>query len=248
MNKRFYLSIFLNLKHGPTIIPTLRRMHKHPEKYTLEQRYKYVQYVCGLIAKSAFTSTEVYGEENLPKEGGYVMFPNHEGKYDMLGIVAAHKTPCTFIMDKAKSYQFIVREIVDCIDAKRLDLNDIRQNLRIINKVSEEVKQGFRYVIFSEGGYKDNGNNVRAFKPGSFKCATLAKAPIVPVTLIDSHLPYGSNIKGHIKTKVIFMKPLYYDDYKDMKTPEICDYVRNQIIECMRTYGIEQDPDFDPYE
>lgn len=246
MNIRFYLSIILNLKHGPKIISTLRKMHNHPEKYTFEERYRYVQHVLGLIAKAANTSTEVFGTENLPKTGGYVMYPNHEGKYDILGIVNAHEQPCSFVMDKSKSYQFLVREIIDCIDAKRLEINNIRQNLKVINKMTEEVKQGKRYVIFSEGGYKDNGNNVRAFKPGSFKCATNAKAPIVPVTLIDSHLPYSSNVKGHIKTKVIFMKPLYYDDYKDMKTPEICEYVRNQIIECMKSYGIEQDPNFDP--
>ena len=36
-----------------------------------------------------------YGMENLPKEGGYVMFPNHQGKYDALGIVYTHKKPCT---------------------------------------------------------------------------------------------------------------------------------------------------------
>ena len=31
--------------------------------------------------------TKAYGQENLPKEGGYMMYPNHQGKYDALGIV-----------------------------------------------------------------------------------------------------------------------------------------------------------------
>ena len=49
------------------------------------------------------------------------MYPNHQGKYDALGIIYAHKQPCSFVMDKAKSNSFLVKELVDMLGAKRLN-------------------------------------------------------------------------------------------------------------------------------
>ncbi len=58
-------------------------------------------------------------------------------------------------MDKAKSNTILVREFVDLLQGKRLDKKkDVRQALTIINEVSEEVKQGKRYILFPEGGYE----------------------------------------------------------------------------------------------
>ena len=192
------------------------------------------------MKKSGKITTEAYGVENLPTEGGYVMFPNHQGKYDALGIISAHDKPCTFVMDKAKSYSFLVKEIVDLIDAKRLEINNVRQGLTIINEMTEEVKQGKRFIIFSEGGYGHNHNKVQQFKPGSFKSAVRAKAPLVPVTLIDSYKPFNSLSIGKVTTKVIFMKPLLYEEDKDMKTPEIATVVRQRIIDTMKEYGVDE--------
>ncbi len=235
---RFFLAILVNLKRGPKLIRTMRKMIKHKDRYPEKVRYAYAQRFIRILMKSARITTDVYGLENLPKEGGYVMYPNHQGKYDALGIMYAHKEPCTFVMDKAKSFGFLVREMVDLLGAKRLVLGDVRQNLKVMEQITEEVQTGTRFILFSEGGYDKNGNMVQRFKPGSFKCAMKAKVPIIPVTLIDSYLAFNSSKLGPVKTKVIFGKPITYDCYKDMKTPEVADLVRNTIIETMDEYGV----------
>lgn len=237
---RFYYVIIRNMFRAPLIMPPMRDMAKHKDRYTFEQRYAYAQKVINYMKDTGRIKTEVYGEENLPKEGGYVMFPNHQGKYDALGIIYAHKKPCTFVMDKRKSYTFLVREIVNLIEAKRIVIDDVRQGLTIINQMTTEVKKGRRYIIFSEGGYSNNHNKVQEFKPGSFKSAMRAQAPIVPVCLIDSYkVFYGPIFWKPVTTKVIFMKPLYYDEYKDMKSPEIAKLVRQRIIDTMKEYGVD---------
>lgn len=236
---RFIFAILLNTKRGPQILPTMRKMIRHKERYPEKTRYAYAIRLIRYLKKSARITTEIYGTENLPEEGGYIMYPNHQGKYDALGIMYAHRNPCTFVMDKAKSYGFLVRELVDLLGAKRLELNNVRQNFKIMNQITNEVKnEGKKFILFSEGGYDRNGNVVQRFKPGSFKCATSAKAPIVPVTLIDSYLAFNSLKFGPVTTKVIFGKPLYYDDYKDLKTHEIADIVRNTIISTMEEFGV----------
>ena len=235
---RFLIAIITNLKNGPAFISTMRKMTKHGEKFSERDKYAYALKIVRSLMKSARISTKVYGVENLPKEGGYVMYPNHQGKYEVLGIMYGHRDPCTFVMDKAKSYGFMVREMVDLLGAKRLMLDDVRQNIVIMDKITKEVAEGKRYILFSEGGYDNNGNIVQRFKPGSFKCAMRAKVPIIPVTLIDSYLAFNSIKRGPIQTKVIFGKPLLYDDYKDLKTHEVADIVRNTIIATMEEHGI----------
>lgn len=235
---RFIIAILFNAKRGPEIVPTMRKMIKHKEKYPEKTRYAYAMRLIRYLKKSARITTEVYGTENLPEEGGYVMYPNHQGKYDALGIMYAHHNPCTFVMDKAKSYGFLVREMVDLLGAKRLALDDVRQNVRIMAQIEEEVKEGKRFILFSEGGYASNGNIVQRFKPGSFKCAMKAKVPIIPVTLIDSYLAFNSFKPGPVTTKVIFGEPILYETYKDMKTHEVADMVRNTIISTMEEFGV----------
>ena len=46
-----------------------------------------------LMNKSGKITTEACGLENLPETGGYIMYPNHQGKYDLLGIIT---TPVSY--------------------------------------------------------------------------------------------------------------------------------------------------------
>ena len=228
---RFIFVIIINYFRIVHAIFKMRFMNTHPDLFTEQERYDFVRDRMIMVNKTGHIKTEVYGLENLPREGGYVMYPNHQGKYDSLAIITAHEKPCTFVMDDKKSYMILVKEVIDTIGAKRLVIGDVRQNMGIISEITEDVKEGKKYILFSEGGYDHNKNNVQEFKPGSFKCATRAKAPIVPVALMDTYQPFNSNRLGRCTAKVYFLPPLYYEDYKDKKTPEIAAEVKQRIVE-----------------
>ena len=235
---RFIYVILANLFRAPYMIPKMRYQANHPEKYSEAKRYNLVRHAITLMKRSGRIHTRAYGEENLPKEGGYVMFSNHQGKYDALGIMISHKEPCSFVMDKNKSNMVLVKEIVDLVQGKRLDKNDVRQALTIINEVAQEVREGRKYIFFPEGGYEFNNKNVMGdFKPGSFKCAVKAKAPIIPVALIDSYKVFNSFSLGKVTTQVHFLKPFYYEDYKGLKTVEIAQLVKERIGEVLAQYS-----------
>ena len=147
---KFIYVILMNLFRAPYMIPKMRREADHPEKYSVEERYALARHVIRLMKVTGGIHTKSYGTELLPTEGGYMMYPNHQGKYDALGIIYTHREPCSLVMDKAKSNTILVREFVDLLQGKRLDKKDVRQALTIINEVSEEVKQGKRYILFPE--------------------------------------------------------------------------------------------------
>lgn len=126
MLKLFYV-IFMNLHRAPYMIPRMRAEADHPQRYTEEQRYSLVQHAIYLMNKTGKINTVETGAENLPKQGGYMMYPNHQGKYDVLGIMYTHKSPCSFVMDKRKSHTILVREFCDLVQAKRLEKDNPRQ-------------------------------------------------------------------------------------------------------------------------
>jgi len=237
MFKLFYV-IFMNLFRAPYMIPKMRKYADHPDKYSEEKRYALVQHAIYLMNRTGKITTKAYGLENLPKEGGYMMYPNHQGKYDVLGIIYTHKEPCSFVIDKRKSHTILVREVVDLVQGKRLEKNNPRQGIHIINDVAEEVKNGKRYVLFPEGGYKfNNRNKICNFKAGSFKIALKSHMPIVPIALIDSYKVFNSFHLGPITTYIYYLEPITYDEYKDMRTQEIAALVKSRIEEKLKETG-----------
>ena len=179
---RFGYVILGNL-YRAWMIPVMDYYARHPEKYSEKFRYEYDQHVIRLMNHTGRIHTTAYGKENIPdSENGYVMFANHQGKYDALGIMLSHEKPCSVVMDDARSHGPLVRQFIDLVQGKRLKLDDLRQAAGIINEIAKEVKQGRKFIIFPSGGYEHrNQNRVDAFKPGCYKSAMKAKAPIVPV-------------------------------------------------------------------
>lgn len=231
---RYYYTIVRNIFRIKEAVKTMQDMielsKNRPDEYNEEIRYRYVQYIADVMQKTGNIKTEVYGEENLPKDGGYMMYPNHQGKYDVYGIVSVHKQPCTFVMDEEKSNYIFIKQIVDVLDAKRLDKKNNRQAMKIINEVAKEVKNGRKYILFPEGMYDNQKkNSLIEFKAGCFKICLKSKVPIVPVVLIDSYKPYNSWKVGKIKTQVHFLKPIFFDEYKDMNTQQIAELVKTKI-------------------
>ena len=227
---RFLYVLFFNLFRAPFILTKMRYQAAHPEKYTEEERYKLARRCVHLMKRTGGIFTKSYGTENLPKEGGYMLYPNHQGKYDFFGIISTHSKPCSVVMDKKKSYTIFVKEAMDLVNGKRLEIDNVRQALTIIGEVAEEVSAGRRYVLFPEGGYEfNNKNRVHDFKAGCFKISLKTKTPIIPVALIDSYRVFNSFWWGPVRTQVHYLEPIYYEEYSKMKTQEIAALVQERI-------------------
>lgn len=226
---RYYIMIAKNLFPFAGMIGKMRKLAAN-EAATEEECYEYLQHIIRFMQKKGHTRTEVYGAENLPKEGGYVMYPNHQGKYDAFGIVGAHEKTCTVVMDKAKSYDLFIKEVIDMIKGKRLDKEDVKQAFTIIIEMTEEVMQGRRYIIFPEGEYdKEKKNTLWDFKAGCFKVSQKSKTPVVPVAIIDSYKAWNSSTLKTVTTQVHFLEPIPYEEYKDLKTNGIAALVKERI-------------------
>ena len=221
--------IIRNILVLPGIIKKMQYLVK-PEIYNEETCYKYAHYIVDLMHRTGHIKTKGYGMENLPKEGGYMMYPNHQGKYDAYGIVGVHEKPCSVVMDEAKSHGPFISEVIDLLHGKRMSLKDTRQAMTVILEMSREVAEGRRYILFPEGGYVvGRKNGMGEFKAGCFKISLKTKTPIVPVVLWDSYKVYNSWWFRPVKTEVHFLPPIPYEEFKDMNTQEIAAMVQGRI-------------------
>ena len=206
----------------------------HVDKYTEEERYKLLRFIDNRAITGGRIQIDVHGEENIPKENGFMFFPNHQGLFDVLAIIQACPTPFSVVMKKEIQNIPFLKQVFACMKAFAIDREDVKQSMQVILQVTKEVKAGRNYLIFPEGTRTKDPNNVHEFKGGSFKPAVKAKCPIVPVALIDSYKSFDTKSIEKLTVQVHFLEPLLYEEYKDMKTVEIAQEVKSRIEKVIR--------------
>lgn len=226
---RFYFLMITSLPWVIYYIVKAAHQAKHPEKFSEEVNYALAQRLIAFIKKRGKITTQVFGAENLPEEGGYVMYSNHQGRYDALGIMGGHSRPCAVVMDSRRARMPISNEFINLIKGKRLIKTDPRQQVKVMQEIAEELKEGRRYLLFPEGGYTDNRNTIQPFHAGSFKCAQKACCPLVPVVIWDSYKPFGEKGLKPVQTQVHFLKPISYESYAGKSTADMRDMVQEKI-------------------
>ena len=227
--KRIIMMVLRNILLVPWMWAKLCYHASHVDKYTEEEHYRMLRFITHRANKGGNVTIDAHGLENIPKENGFMFFPNHQGLYDVLSLVDVCPKPFSVVAKKEVENVPFLKQVFKCMKAYMMDRNDIRQSLQVIVNVTNEVKNGRNYLIFPEGTRSRQGNQVQDFKGGSFKAATRARCPIIPVALINCFVPFDSKTTEHVNVQVHFLEPLLYEEYKDMKTTEIAAIVRERI-------------------
>lgn len=178
----------------------------------------------------------VINPENLPMEGPVVFIANHQSYADILSFVYNIKNhQVSFIAKDNLSKIPMFGKWILRIRGLFLHRGDARESLKTINEGVEFLRQGFSLVIFPEGT-RSRCSEMADFKPGSFKLATKARVPIIPVTLDGGYHTYeetGSVTKGcHIDFMV--HPPI---ETKDMSRAELAE-LPNMVEKIIRD-GLE---------
>lgn len=228
---RFYFIIVCNVLIEIAALIVMTYVCCHKEDFSPAARYRIARFIARYIIRFGRIRLDICGQENLPEEEGYLLISNHQGKLDALAILDAHDAPCGIVIDQETAKMVLVSQYIDLMDGIRLDRNDMRQSRNAIRQLARQLEAGQCMLIFPEGGYTDNHNRVNDFKPGAFKGASYAHAPIVPVALVDTWKPFGGKFGlRRIVVKVRFLEPIPYEIYRGMKASEVSDLVRGRII------------------
>lgn len=223
--------VFRNIVRVPFWFLHIVKMGKENSGYTEQERYDYIRNMVKKINKTGRVTVKVFGEENIPEQDGFIMFPNHQGLFDVLALMESNTHPFGVVIKKEASNIILVKQVVKALRGIAINREDIKASLEVIHQMTKEVKEGRNYLIFAEGTRSRNGNQILPFKGGTFKSAVNAKCPIVPVALIDSYRPFDEPGIAKRTVQVHYLKPILPEQYIGMKTVEIADIVHDRIQE-----------------
>ena len=202
MNRIFYM-VIRNFFRVPIWFYRIWRMGLPNDTHTDGQRYDYLRNVVKTVNRTGRIKVEVQGVDNLPSENGFILFPNHQGLFDVLALMDACPNPFGVVVKKEAAKLILVKQVIKALNGFSIDRQDIKASMEIIVRMAG----------------------------GTFKSAVNAKCPIVPVALIDCFKPFDENSSKKQTVQVCFLKPIYAEEYKNMKTLQIAELVHDNIQE-----------------
>lgn len=235
--KRILLIIIKKLLYIPYIWIKLCYYASHVNKYSEKEHCSLMRDIANLMIDGGNIDIRVFGQENIPTQNGFMLFPNHQGLFDPFAIVRACPAPFSVVYKTELKDIPFMKQILACVRAVALERDNVRQGLKVIQQVSAEVKTGRNFMIFAEGTRSKNKNELLEFKGGSFKSAIKSKCPIVPIALINSYKVFDTGNTATVNVQVHILKAIEYEEYYDMTALEIARLVRDRIKNTIELYS-----------
>lgn len=179
----FFLSLIIS-------IPFLLRVKYLAKKGRVEESNnltnKCARIWANSLLKIAGVKVNVHGLENLPKDRTVLYVGNHQGNFDIPIYLTSIPNLIGFISKIEVQKIPLVTGWMNALHCVFMDRSNVRKSGEAIIKGIRNLKAGFSIVIFPEGT-RSKGDKMAEFKAGSFKLATKAKCPIVPITMNGSY-------------------------------------------------------------
>ncbi len=155
-----------------------------------KERYKHINQFRRVIS---FLSTAVSGiffkikyETDIDWSKTYVIIGNHTSNLDVLAINLAAKNNHSFIGKEELKYKIVLRYFFNTIDIT-VNRESKISSFKAFKLAAEKLEKGISVVIFPEATiplvYPPQLN---PFKNGAFRLAIEMKAPIIPITSLDT--------------------------------------------------------------
>ena len=207
------------------------RYSRNPKKYPLEKRFKKIVRLAKHVLRRLSVDTYVTGLENIPSDTA-CFFPNHQSAFDALAILTVLKNPSSFVCKKEIYKYFMLGRAARCLEAEFMDRDDLRQSLKVMMRVKEDLAaKNKSWIIFPEGTrVKEVIGPLGDFHHGSFKPAMSAKVPIVPVAIYGTFrvLKTKPEFKRY-PVQISFLKPIMPEEYEGKNTQEIAKIVQERV-------------------
>ena len=154
----------------------------------------------------------LYGQENIPRAGGFIFASNHLSNLDPLLIGLSLDRPISYMakdaLFKNKAFGFLMRRVwVFPVKRGTADIGALREAIR-------RLKAGSPLVLFPQGTRRKSGDqSLERLHPGVGFIAARSGVPVVPVLITgsDQVLPPGAKgFRRHPITLTIG-KPVYLE-------------------------------------
>ncbi len=126
---------------------------------------------------------KIIGKENLPKDRGYIIAPNHvfalDPVFTILGVPTFKKV---FVLGKVELFKLsFLNWLFNSVGAVAISRGS--GDMKVLEKIIDKVKSGNPALIFPEGTRSKTGELLK-FKSGAFVIAAQAGVDMVPCHII----------------------------------------------------------------
>ena len=136
-----------------------------------------------VLAARTIYRLRVTGLENVPKQGGALLAPNHVAMVDGLFLMAVIDRPVRFLVDREQYELWWQKPFMKALNAIPVSAGGSpRELLRAMKDAGAHLSDGHLVCIFPEGQLTRNGM-MQPFRRGVERIAKHRGAPIVPVYL-----------------------------------------------------------------
>ena len=162
-----------------------------------------------LSAKLFGISIEVVGRENYSSEKNYLVISNHAGMADIPLLLGTMELNLRFLAKEELGKIPLLGRALRQAGYVMIKRGQNRDALKSLLAATDVLKSGRSVHIFPEGTRSATGE-LLPFKRGAFRVAQAGGAPVLPVTIIGSHLitPKKSLKINKGTIKVIIDKPI----------------------------------------
>lgn len=155
------------------------------------------------------------GLGNVPREGGFVLVPNHTSYLDHFVLdfllEAVRDEPTWFLTKKESFDRPLIRAWTTAWHGVPVDRD--RPSADTLRAVQRVLHAGAALCVYPEGTRNPNPDNLLEFKTGAFHFAATANVPVIPVVLVgaDRVLPRGQRRFRRGRIDVRFGAPIVPD-------------------------------------
>lgn len=208
--KIYYLFVFA----GSLLVtyPFVYFLLKNPKRFHLV--FKFMKIHAFFLLLFAGAPLKVIGKENIPKEGAYIICPNHSSFLDIFCLYTIFPNYFVFTgkkeIEKWPLFHIYYTSGMNIL----VDRKTKTGMISALKRMSKELESGNSLAIFPEGTITKNAPHMGEFKSGAFAIAIQKQVPIIPITFVTNWkiLQRGSFFMGNGGpgiSKVVIHKPVY---------------------------------------
>ncbi len=189
------------------------------------------------IVKFAKIKIEVFDKEKVYKDGPAIYICNHQSLFDIFILYSFLDVSFRWMAKKSLFSLPIVGPSMKAAGYIPVEREDKKKAMESLFDAAEQIKQGKSVIIFPEGTRGKIDGEMLPFKKGTFILAKKANVVLQPIAIWGSQyiIPVERDkffqrvYPG--KVWAIVADPIYPDQYKNMNTEQLSDYIRSILEE-----------------
>ncbi len=189
-----------------------------------------------------FFRLRVYGRDNIPKKGPFILVVNHQSYLDPIFCGIPLKRRLYFVARDSLFDNWPLGRLISSIDT--IPLKRTQTNLSALRKVICKLKEGKGVCLFPEGT-RTNDGKIAPLKPGFSLLCKRTTASVVPVAIDGAFecWPRHKKIFSRGSISVCYGEAIAYEQMKNMSDEQLMklltDTLRRMQNDCRLKQGKE---------